>query len=512
MSRLAFVHNLTESDLLFADKWLGGLPCPSMAVVDTDIGLSGFGEITLVMEPNEFNLRRFPAYTSDAYTARIPSAQFKVDETKLDTLYETIADFLPEGVLKNAKHQLHYRLTEECSGGLEEVSRGVRYNACAKLAFLRSQGIEVQIPYKKVDAPYAFLNDEKLVLSLKALQPIVWGSEQAKEAAKLVSEYNDKRIERSNVSSFIRKNLEKVFYVKPDGSLNTESLKPLVFEEMNSFLSTPEDGSRVDDYQLMNTVDELFKSRQLDAPFKAWVEEPIREAFHSPYFLERTKRGERVKRTEFNLHEVTRYLKKQENNSDSPVFSGAGAIRAELSVAMKSIKAIEAHRHMLTTKDDFTKTKEAMNALYASFPEKLAPYYRFDSSSYLYRDDCYDMIRAVARTGSTCVLDEGYALSDIPEDLLGEVQAFFDAIRRAKTEYFEVNVKDEVTFDQFKYAIVPDDLGDGAKKILARHGLEVVTYSPEQGRSDALKIAVKDCHFGKDLSRVVSREQPEVSL
>lgn len=512
MSRLAFVHNLTESDLLFADEWLGGLPCPSMAVVDTDIGLSGFGEITLVMAPDAFNLRRFPAYTSDVYTARIPNAQFEADEEKLNALYEKIVDLLPDAVLKNAKHQLHYRLTEEYNGGLEEVSNNIRYNACAKLAFLRSQGIEVEIPYKQVEAPYAFLNDEKLVTSLKALHPIIWGSEQAREAAKLVSEYNHKRIERSAVSSLIRKNLEKVFYVKPDGALNTASLKPLVFDEMNNFLSIPENGRRVDDYQLMNTVDELFKSRQLDAAFKAWVEAPIQDAFHSPYFLERTKRGDRARHTDFNLYEVTRYLKKQSNNSDSPVFSGAGAVRAELSVAMKSIKAIEAHRHMLTTKEEFEKTKETMNALYASFPEKLAPYYRFDSTSYLYRDDCYDMIKTVARTGSTRVLEEGYELSDIPDDLLGELQAFFDTVKSAKTEYFEINVKDALTFDQFKYAIVPDDLGEEAKRTLARHGLELVIYSPEKGRLAALSETVADCHFGKDIARPLSVAAPEMSL
>jgi len=70
---MMFLHNTSQSALKNYEN-LGGIPSPSIAVTQKDIPFTGFGDITLVGNPKNFNPNNLKnkIYSSDAYTPRSP--------------------------------------------------------------------------------------------------------------------------------------------------------------------------------------------------------------------------------------------------------------------------------------------------------------------------------------------------------------------------------------------------------------------------------------------------------
>ena len=88
---LIAVHNLKEDNLNKALE-LGGFPMPSIAITKKQIGHSGYGDISVLfkketVDPKNKDNRVFGA---DAYTARFPRVDYKVNEEELSKLAERI--------------------------------------------------------------------------------------------------------------------------------------------------------------------------------------------------------------------------------------------------------------------------------------------------------------------------------------------------------------------------------------------------------------------------------------
>ncbi len=71
--KLNVLHN-TDAIKLGAIEEMGGMPVPSLAVTSQDLPFDGFGDVTLVGNPKNFNPARANnlAYSADAYTRRAP--------------------------------------------------------------------------------------------------------------------------------------------------------------------------------------------------------------------------------------------------------------------------------------------------------------------------------------------------------------------------------------------------------------------------------------------------------
>ena len=72
---LMFLHN-TNASKLDRQESMGGFPMPSIAVTQKDIPFEGFGDITLVGKPDNFDPKSSKlnqAFSADAYTVRSPS-------------------------------------------------------------------------------------------------------------------------------------------------------------------------------------------------------------------------------------------------------------------------------------------------------------------------------------------------------------------------------------------------------------------------------------------------------
>ena len=85
---LIALHNLSADNLKKAFE-LGGFPMPSIAVTNTEVGHTGFGDISLVfgkesIDPTD---RRNKVYSEDAWTPMFPKVDYKLDEGKANEIY-----------------------------------------------------------------------------------------------------------------------------------------------------------------------------------------------------------------------------------------------------------------------------------------------------------------------------------------------------------------------------------------------------------------------------------------
>ena len=72
-------HNINETALLQSDK-IGGLPVPSLAISKADNPLTGFGDVTLIGDPNMAKPSGGnPVFRADGYTTRRPKADIFVN-------------------------------------------------------------------------------------------------------------------------------------------------------------------------------------------------------------------------------------------------------------------------------------------------------------------------------------------------------------------------------------------------------------------------------------------------
>jgi len=130
--RLLTTHNLSDANLLNANQ-IGGLPMPSIAVVDAEKPLTGFGEITLVGDstlatPGRMN----PVYSSDAYTARHPGVINELSKAGEKQIEDRLADSM-----KATGMRYSYGANQFSDSG----ARAFRDDPAALHAFITKKGI-----------------------------------------------------------------------------------------------------------------------------------------------------------------------------------------------------------------------------------------------------------------------------------------------------------------------------------------------------------------------------------
>ena len=126
-------HNINETALMESDR-LGGLPVPSLAVSKVDNPLLGFGDVTLVGNPNMAKPSGSnPVYRADAYTTRRPKPDIFVNKEAEDfaeTLTTPFKD-LPKGssVSQLDGYSVNQSIAEDLYRGFEGSSSNIPLRA-----------------------------------------------------------------------------------------------------------------------------------------------------------------------------------------------------------------------------------------------------------------------------------------------------------------------------------------------------------------------------------------------
>jgi hypothetical protein len=142
---LVVLHNTTEDKLIKSNR-AGGLAMPSIAITKPSIGLSGFGDITLigskeVIDPQRTGTNK--VYGADAYTPRYPNVVYTIGDK--NALNNALKDIKDESIKNDIISGIENHIEREGDSYFDE-------NKSVQLAFALNKGADV-IVMRKTDLP-----------------------------------------------------------------------------------------------------------------------------------------------------------------------------------------------------------------------------------------------------------------------------------------------------------------------------------------------------------------------
>lgn len=191
------------------------------------------------------------------------------------------------------------------------------------------------------------------------------------------------------------------------------------------------------------------------------------------------------------LENVVKILKKnlRGGESESNIY-GVGQLRAKFTPQFKSLGAIKKAKGRIVSGAAFEAIKEEVNTEVFAIADAMAPYYEHDAQRFGFVDTVMAVIEDAQRIGLQRAAKE-YSFGELPEEVRTSIYEFVQKLKTLPTEYFEVKITRGVQLQEFTAAIVPEDASPKVLEVLARHGLEVITYpkgvnGSEQQRKDAI--------------------------
>lgn len=500
---LSLVHNISQRNLKKGIA-LGGLPCPSLAVINADKPYTKYGDITLVRSMASFNFKRYPAHESDIYSARVPLESYKVNAKSVDKFMDKLSEHCKESCLSDYIAQIDSFLRSNGSSGFDNLFDSfLSVHFVAKLAFLRSQGDIIPIPEKPMEPNFKYSSNEEFVDRLvdtyngqergaggiSAFSRKVAELYQQQLDVEMASTQEATELDDSDIAE-IKQKIERAMFIKTDAG---KQVKPHYIQNIVEYISAMKEGITIPDIkELESVVEEKVKSIKAPA-FENWLRENLKHAFSEPYFTYRTDSGNQVKKA-FTSDNIVRYMKRQGKNVDSVGFSGASGIRAMFSRPLTSLSEIGKRENSLLSEDEFSEFKARIDKDYIDITSEITSLVCGTDAKardfFKVSDIAKDVIYDYARTGRKKILHE---INDtqLPQEIVDKVDVFIDTLKVAPTEYLEVKENRSVEISEFSAAIIPSCCDPEVVEYLDSVGVSAVIYEKfnAESRMEALHQA-----------------------
>ena len=453
---MMFLHNTSQAALKNYES-LGGIPSPSIAVTQKDIPFTGFGDITLVGNPKNFNPNNLKnkIYSSDAYTPRSPAPFRLADKDAYKRLEDDYKDIANKYEIKMSNivddmYQQSFKKNAANSYGNSDINRFFDYEVAPKIKFLQEKGINVEPVYKggmELEIrPYTFRDKTPML-----------GLFNKKTGEKIYSETN---------TEFNRDLLERTKESNEKISIDNFATKKKIDKELDKFNSS--------DYENW-VVNEKNKYLQDDLFFKS-----------GGYF-------DNPKTKEYSLDNLVNYMKKQPQiggEGDGIGTKGIGRLKAALTGKFKSLDEIKQSKSQIIdkekAKDVYEKTEneffDIANNLYDSLPNQSS----YNQFSFI--DDVSDLIfDAIQKGGGKKEIKESFDVYNISNQQVNKIQKFLNNLEKAPVSYFEAKPTRAVGLDEFSGAIVPEATPKETLDLLKSYGINIEKYDPfiEPSRTQA---------------------------
>jgi hypothetical protein len=362
------VHNLSESNLIFADK-LGGLANPSLAIFEpSKTSFPNFGEISLVGGPEMTVpglMKGGKTYGADVYSPRFPSQEYILDFKQQDSL--------------TSKLKKYESLVEEETSKLDltyDVERNLENSSLMMASFLDSKGIKPKV-----------VNGEN---------------------------YQTK----NNLREQIQKigNQDFVDYIERE-------------------------------------VESVGGERKFFAGFT-----PGGQKRYKPFTAENASK-----------------LMKAESRGGENFFYGLGSVRAKLTPEFKSLDQIRKARNKIVDRGELDEIIKKNDEKFAKILDKLGEYAKFKDDNQFTEYDRQSQILADYMSGEDVSFFKE-KFGEIPSSLKKKIDSFREDLKDMPTEYFETKYKRPVGLEEFKAAVVPDNVSDKTRAVLKGKGLEIIEY------------------------------------
>ena len=504
---LMFVKN-TGEEAIKNYSLLGGMPVPSIGVIQKDQPFDNFGNISLIGKPEKFDPKQKQnvVYSSDIYSVREPQPFMLAKKDAFEQItkdYENIEEITGTGIESRGvdRDLLKLRTKKDADGiYFKQVKEFFDYSAEAKAKFLQDKAIDLpklERPKKVKSERQQQLLIEKADLTGDALKAFKEQLKKENQPGQTVKKYYtnsdlEKIIQDNNLTDEFEnwKATEQAKYFRGDQKFfSYENPKyQREFERLSEIYN------KTNDPRLRDAIDRQFEN------------------------LERN----RYKTAEYTAENLTKVMKKMPTIGAEDGFgtSGIGRMKAGVTKKLKSLDDIKANRGLLVTDDQIPKEKEyfdvkitdpitkqtttstavttkdkfdkqldgIINEIYGITFRGLEPN-DFENIDAINRN----IIEAIDRGGTEqdflnvfkgtrfedAITDYGSGKSKVLDNLV----SFTKNLKSAPAEYFEAKPQRTVPLTDFAGAIVPEGTSKGLLDLLKSQGIRVEKYKDASDRT-----------------------------
>lgn len=494
---LIALHNLTESNIRFADK-LGALPMPSVAITKYDQPLASFGEISLIaprelVDPERGDVRVFDA---DIYSPRVPRARPspKMGEVhKFNSRLFKYTDRFPAG----ARLSHHPAVLEQAAemDGLDEVIQRAQHMEDVQLMyFAEEHGIDIEVPTTLPDGEWI---DHVLGPASELLAREFGGGEliSPMEVAgdPVLREQVWMHVSRSLVESYAAHGpslaavAEDIAASKWAGEKKKVETMRAIIGDYNKLVANPQGG--VEHSVLADRIRAAFDKTGGNGPFLDWIRREAEQWFGEPKL--QLDDGRLVP---YKIDHIVKKMMAQ------PVQGGEvgdgfirtiGMLRAIGAQQFATIEEMKEEAPRLVTTKQMEAAKEQIDAELDAIVEWIYPQWKYeDDAAMQFRmiDHFYEAVAEYYRMGRPTldglrqVLTE-WGFPGVMDTPLRELMQWAEDLRMAPTEYFEAKLMRGVGLEEFVAAVVPMGTSGEVLDILRRHGIErIIEYDRVGGQ------------------------------
>lgn len=515
---LVGVHNLWVEYLVFADE-MGGLPMPSLAIINPNIPFVKYGEITLVAPKEMYDPKesaKNKVFNRDVYSPRFPTVYFKANKktlaknfSKYIVRYGEDTPFL-KSIEDNRIQKLVYDgfayvydKIEQGKGTIRKIIADVEHSMKFLLAYAYAKDIRVPIEYKYLPLP-KILGSEPQQKGIEFIKNLI---EKKYPELKEIKHYNhdDKKSIKIITDFYIQLNSDikilRIRYANGRKAID-DIIVDLGKEHIEKNVNKDGEIYYATGVEVITEIQALYKSEKIvnesklrdyfeeskfyeknESEIKNFLMELSDDAIENYYFIQ-SPSGRKVPLT---LENVERYMKSQGIKSTENFFYGLSNSAAIAAKEYKSLSAAKADFDKVISDDEFQKFLANQQELIDKADE-VRKYYKYQDSSNSfytalgkvgqYDNPSNDLIQKIFR---------GEDFNDIPETYMDDIRNAAISIRNAPTEYFEVKLKKSVKLNEFVGAVVPEHFTEGIE-ILKKNGIKVIeTYKYDDDKDKKLK-------------------------
>lgn len=523
---LIALHNLTPTNLIKTLK-LGGIPMPSIAVTKSEIGHGNFGSISLVFDKNTIDPanKKNKVYSADAWTPTFPKLEYVADYEKANKIRNELQPYIDK-LPNNYKDKVTSTLDTLYNnwndyGGKDGFVEKFSDDHALKAAYLAKKGIEIsEIKTETIDK----MQEQDIEIS-KLI------------AGKLGDSINDisgmKRTEIiSNYGSKIREALSEYYQSVGDGNA-TEMLKTVKgvtlynqFKKAVDYVNNKIASRRVE----LDTaaMDAEIDKNIVQEDYTKWLKGIAQEIEADSglyngkelFTASGNRRSFKQLHLPFTVENIVKSMLVQGDGDAKNVtgFNGIKSIRASASTEFNSLDDIKAAKDKL---QDLSVSKQ--QEILENLEQRL--YEIFDNiiNNSANTGNRYSNVTNIGRimleaSGAKKVTLNSVLKTFAPYNWkINEVQAkkiadLINDVKSMPVNLFEAKPERVVSFDEIKYAVVPNSEGKVIEE-LNKLGIPVHEYADgneEQRKNilndlDDVKFALSK-NLSDDLDKILNQE------
>lgn len=464
---LVLTHELAEYKLEKIDE-LGGMPMPSLAISKPGIS-SDFGDIILVGSADLARkvIDRGYVYDRDIWSPMVPKPEYTLTDKNRKIINRWLASTGTHVTLDNYyKHQY---------SDPEDISRLLSASEDIKKAYLKSKGIEIEVPYKH-KAEVIKESIKSKAVEYVSNHPVDYDNYDAYVEA--IVEYIRPEVEKliEAESKPFRKKILRNFYLDEKTEI----------DELIEYAENP-------DEKIVDT-DALSKIIERKAPeqeVSGWIYENILPYYSEPFVTVGRKRYP------YNIENIFRSM-----IHDSTVASAQnggfafndGLARSYAARKLTSRAVIADNEYLLSQEES-----EEVNKLHEAFRTEAAKRYAYPNSFEAFNDANRALGKYLAsghRTDAQLKKIFGSYDFSVDQTFISMVNNLAESIDNMGRKYFEAKPAEIMQISDFSAALIPQGISEKAKDILAKSGVDVFTYSDKASAvSDYLEKTDKNILF-----------------